>query len=41
MGENVQLVEVRLEGFVLVEDFMQEGFVLNNFPFLKWEGNLK
>ena len=36
---NFQWVEVRLEEFVLVGDFLQEIFALNHLPFLKWEIN--
>ena len=37
--KNFQLVEFRVEDFLLVGDFLQEAFVLNRLPFLKWEIN--
>ena len=36
MGEKSQLVEVRVKKFVLVGGFVQEDFVLNYLPFMKW-----
>ena len=37
--KNFQLAEVRMEEFVLVGNFPQEYFVLNNLTFMEWEIN--